>query len=520
MRKNTFLISQMKFVDKIFFVFFFSLVTLVFPGFLNKVYALTYGSSACGQTINLADGTYDELIVSANCSSSNPLTIRAQNDGRVIFDGEYSRVPVNIQSGSSYIVIEGLVARNSSSSVFIVYGNNITIRRSSAYNAINSDNEHIWVIGYNSDVLLEDCAGAGTGRNTFLVYDAERITFRRCWMRWDRHLGIPAPRQPIQVYGARDITFENCIFYNAYPIEGEAAYTDYAGVTVIHADYNRFVPRNIIFRGCLFHNNFHAGLISVDGEGNTQVIDSAIFDHPYLPCSGANWPCWERGFGVDMRTQNGKIIGSTFVNNDTGLRLLSSGNEIKNSIFLNNQIALAGSNTNHTYCDFWGNSNLGTSLVSSDQQVNPGFDLGRYGRGAYFFIPQSSSLKGAGQGGVDIGANILFQYENGVLTSKRLWPWPMESRIRAERDISVTWEANGGYWKTLDGVYDESPPTTLPGDLNSDNVVNILDLVIVGSNFGKDYNNVGTDKRADANGDRVINILDLVIVGSNFGRSS
>ncbi len=70
-------------------------------------------------------------------------------------------------------------------------------------------------------------------------------------------------------------------------------------------------------------------------------------------------------------------------------------------------------------------------------------------------------------------------------------------------------------------IYGDSlpiPPPTLTGDLNSDNVVNILDLVIVGSNFGKDYNNAGTDKRADANGDRVINILDLVIVGSNFGK--
>ncbi len=64
------------------------------------------------------------------------------------------------------------------------------------------------------------------------------------------------------------------------------------------------------------------------------------------------------------------------------------------------------------------------------------------------------------------------------------------------------------------------PPVVIPGDLNSDNVVNILDLVIVGSNFGKDYNNAGTDKRADANGDRVINILDLVIVGSNFGKNT
>ena len=37
------------------------------------------------------------------------------------------------------------------------------------------------------------------------------------------------------------------------------------------------------------------------------------------------------------------------------------------------------------------------------------------------WIPDGSPLKGAGQGGADIGANILYAYENGVLTNKKLW---------------------------------------------------------------------------------------------------
>jgi hypothetical protein len=85
-------------------------------------------------------------------------------------------------------------------------------------------------------------------------------------------------------------------------------------------------------------------------------------------------------------------------------------------------------------------------------------------------------------------------------------------------------DADGdGYTNTEEFLNGTNPvsslPPTLTGDLNSDNVVDIIDLVIVGSNFGKDYNNAGTDKRADANADKVIDILDLVIVGSNFGKS-
>jgi hypothetical protein len=36
-------------------------------------------------------------------------------------------------------------------------------------------------------------------------------------------------------------------------------------------------------------------------------------------------------------------------------------------------------------------------------------------------IPDSSPMKGAGKGGRDIGANVLYRYEKGVLTSQPLW---------------------------------------------------------------------------------------------------
>ena len=58
---------------------------------------------------------------------------------------------------------------------------------------------------------------------------------------------------------------------------------------------------------------------------------------------------------------------------------------------------------------------------------------------------------------------------------------------------------------------------SLDGDLNSDGVVNIFDLVIIGSCFGQEA--VGDCARADANGNGVVDIFDLVIVGGNFGTS-
>ena len=37
------------------------------------------------------------------------------------------------------------------------------------------------------------------------------------------------------------------------------------------------------------------------------------------------------------------------------------------------------------------------------------------------WIPENSPMKGAGTGGKDIGANVLYEYENGVLTQQPLW---------------------------------------------------------------------------------------------------
>ena len=58
-------------------------------------------------------------------------------------------------------------------------------------------------------------------------------------------------------------------------------------------------------------------------------------------------------------------------------------------------------------------------------------------------------------------------------------------------------------------------PPQLVGDVNADGVVNIQDLVIVGSNFGKTGEN-----QADVNGDGVVNIVDLVLVAGAFGNTA
>lgn len=54
-------------------------------------------------------------------------------------------------------------------------------------------------------------------------------------------------------------------------------------------------------------------------------------------------------------------------------------------------------------------------------------------------------------------------------------------------------------------------------DLNNDRIVNILDLVRIGSAFGSRTGALNYDPAVDLNADGVVNILDLAIVASSFG---
>ena len=56
----------------------------------------------------------------------------------------------------------------------------------------------------------------------------------------------------------------------------------------------------------------------------------------------------------------------------------------------------------------------------------------------------------------------------------------------------------------------------LAGDVNGDNQVDLFDLVMVASMFGR----AGQGLSGDVNGDDSVNIFDLVIVASNFGKST
>jgi hypothetical protein len=56
------------------------------------------------------------------------------------------------------------------------------------------------------------------------------------------------------------------------------------------------------------------------------------------------------------------------------------------------------------------------------------------------FVPSTSAMKGRGQGGADIGANVLFRSVDGALTSAPLWDtstgaFPCAAQVQGLNDV-------------------------------------------------------------------------------------
>ncbi len=419
-----------------------------------------------GDTLILNDGTFTNsqlLVQNIHGTQTAPITIEAAHDGAAIIDGNSNaNYPAIIQvDNSSYITIKGLVARNSSGDVVGVYNPStaITIQRITAYNA-GTGNKHVvdveaWGNGSPSNILLEDVAAWGNGRYIFSVYHANNVILRRCWAKWTSQSNFsPAPRAPYNVYGSSNVVLENDIGWNGIPVGQQ---TDIFAAMWETSDGPP--TDNVSYYGNMFFNNWN-GVVTNNSAGKNTTFTNNFFYNNRKQGTGTTG--YEHGNGIQWWDPNpGIITNSTFVNNEVGYNKGASQQTLTNNVFVNNDTAIIGA-PQESYSDFFANKNLGVTPGSTDTQVDPGYDTNTYGLGAYLFVPNTSPLKHKGANGADIGADILYEYQNGQLTTTPLWPWPMENRIKAETGMSVTWTSGGGFWNTLTNVYPTITTTQPP----------------------------------------------------------
>ncbi|MDA8173777.1 MAG: hypothetical protein M0018_04195 [Nitrospiraceae bacterium] len=438
-----------------------------------------------GDTLYLLDGTYTLrnnpgqpaiLYVTKSGRAGRPVKIRALHEGKVIVDGQ-KRV-LCYQSRRNYIEVDGINFRSSGGSGsnwghgMDLAGNHVTIRRCTikgfGYNNLSAASGENNSAGINvaggSNILLEDNAifiNAGTNQHNgsprmgINLYESNYSIVRRNFIYWQPG-GDPASPKGIQVYGASDCIVENNI------IADETNGGD--GIFIWYNNYNSHSSNNGAYGNIVMDSSGWAIWTATQPNHNPppfQVHGSNISGNVLIGCP----------YGLRNGGDNAQVMkNNTIVNIRGGIPGISICSFKQSGYRAGYTLNTEASNNSLLHCrgagiSAWGSyigttnedyNNFSTSGHSEkrgphDKSISPNYDTHTYGNGAYLMVP--ITLRGLGQGGTGIGATVLYEYQKGALTTRHLWPWPMEHRILDEFGLSPTWQQNGGLWKTLKGVY-------------------------------------------------------------------
>lgn len=423
-----------------------------------------------GDSLYLKDGVYcQSLDVTVSGRAGKAIVFRAVNDGKAVVDGRWIMRALRI-ANRSHVEVDGITFRHSGGGsnahgLDISGSDHIVLKRVIADGSSGYNSAVISLCGVK-DSLIEDCAGSGPGRVVLNILDCRNITVRRCWLDWSGpSTGGGDTSSIAQIYDSSHVLMENNIGVNMThtPTDDLSIWAHYK-----NADHNTFIG-NVVYHT----SAYSAGGFRDTAEYGSHSSYGRFEDNvSILPVAGAYHSVDADVIGTDHHiSKNNTYVGDGggegfFVHERPNRADQVTTAAVENCSFINVGAGIyassSGDNTvsAHKYNNFykvqaclWNKKQMvppGLDRSEKCNTLNPGYDA-RYGKGAYLMA--SAALKGKGEAGADIGASVIYRYQNGVLTGVPLWPWPMEARILAEFHLSPTWEAKGGIWKSLAGVY-------------------------------------------------------------------
>jgi hypothetical protein len=417
-----------------------------------------------GDLLVVLDGTYRRQTTGLpriNCgsnaksgTSSAPITIRAENERRAFLsaDGYQSAFEMN---DCRWWHVEGLRAANQdNANGDHVDGypfkfrevQNVTLRRLLGSHNNREHNTHIYAIEHSKNVLIEECEAYFFHRHGFSLWKSYGIVLRRCYansMRYgqrdccsevdNRDYGDEA----YSVYGTSASTLENCVSENdanGFQIHGMENDFDPSG----HGGRNNAILGSLSLDDAIaglvssresggYHNalgNVFRDFVAIEPEGTGLYLrgaaDTVVENTTLFASRGGSGLLADGGAsGVGGTCGSGNPQGCGF----TARNVLALDNE-SYGIFAEEQDSWSIEHSNAIGSQAnWG---VGESVGDASGHVQRSHvtDPGAMGLGdgqCIMWVPEGSSMKGAGADGQDIGANIVYRYENGELTSTPLW---------------------------------------------------------------------------------------------------
>jgi hypothetical protein len=349
-----------------------------------------------------------------NGTASAPITIKALNDGKVTLNGQGSSVPIVLYY-NNYFVIEGINARDSIASVVSLSNSSHNIiRRVAAWDAADKNTDIFGVHGSTSN-LLEDVAGWGIARTVFSASQGgNNTTFRRAWGRWEGSHVVGGKNVFQLAYNAYDVMCENCIGqFSGQRMKQSYVLMDYYGKPWTGTGAGTYTNYSIDQPGQIFH-------ATTGSCPRTKLLGSLAYV---------------------LNADRFDGIAAVFV---TKL----------DCITIQDTVAVFQQGFARQKRAFYLDSTLSGANALIANRVT-GISEGSYIKSDW---KQTSIYQGSTLAAVPNpwtsgnAANLCFRYENGVRTTKPLWPWPMNQRIaeamiqsgRTSVDVTATIESTLG----------------------------------------------------------------------------
>ena len=423
---------------------------------LTFSYAINPSRATCGDTLLLLDGTYGDgtstgkISISLACTAGNPLTVRAVNQRKAKIVDNGTGIAVNVTK-SAYIVVDGLYATstdNPSSTASngrpfgIADSNNITFRNLVGKNPNRYANTHLFASLRSHNVLYEDLEGYVFHRHCATGWQSTNMVVRRLYCNprggripggFQSSNGLGSGDSLISFYPCRDCILENAIadgttnamflsemnstygggvLMRGSQILGSICYKcNYGNGIYINSRNNsglNYTPQNITVRDVAFIDQDSKSYAIRVSDGVNITLDRITAMS--TPGQGATT---QRGLSMDDN-QGGTIGTDATQNSVTITNYQATG-------FAGRGFSISGFNT-------W--SGEGIISHNNDNADIPAFTDPRWSNASTaspgmgnckVWVPVGAAAKGAGVGGADIGATILYRYNNGKLTTTPLW---------------------------------------------------------------------------------------------------
>jgi hypothetical protein len=373
-----------------------------------------------------------------NCSSSSRLTIRALNQRKAWIKDVGKGIGMIVYT-SAYITIDGIVISSKDNNyntaayeqngfpLYVYTSHNIVIKNVLLSNPNRYGNLALLQMTGVTDVLVEDSEFYNFHRGAIGIKPGTRVTIRRVYCNprigglaggYPNGHGTAGGDACISFYPCQDCIVENSIAdgspkplwlveLNAtgeVPLRGNRILGSIGYNTGMNGIYLnargkslQTMPQNNTVENVSIYNHRSNSAIRNSDAKNT------IIKNVTLVGSGSR-----RGVTTDQRGY-GDGVYSTSMTNVLSYNQAEYGFVVQSGVqtWTGNEM----NSYNNRYVAYPFPSSKWTNLTTSNPVLGT----------CIAWIPDGSPVKRAGVGGADIGANILYRYQNGVLTSVPLW---------------------------------------------------------------------------------------------------